>query len=156
MKLSELKNHLGNVDSLNFVQHNGAPIPKHFHITEAGLTTKHFIDCGGTIREEKTANFQIWTSKDTEHRLAPEKLSKILSMSDKFFNNEDLDIEVEYQTDTVGKYGLTFQSGDFLLTSKQTDCLAKDNCGIPKEKQELQLAELETNKSCCTPGGGCC
>ncbi len=69
---------------------------------------------------------------------------------------EDLEIEVEYQSDTIGKYGLDFSGENFLLTTKQTDCLAKDNCGVPQHKQKLQLAELETSKSCCTPGGGCC
>jgi hypothetical protein len=156
MKLSEFKNHLNQVSAVNFVQPNGTIVPSHFHITEAGLTSKHFIDCGGTIRTEKVANFQVWTAKDTEHRLEPNKLLKIISISEPLFGNEDLDIEVEYQMDTVGKYGLSFQGGNFLLTAKQTDCLAKDNCGVPQEKQKLQLAELETDNSCCTPGGSCC
>lgn len=156
MKLSELKTHLNNVSRVNFVQPNGTFVPSHFHITEAGLVSKHFIDCGGTVRTEKAINFQVWTSKDTDHRLEPNKLLKIISLSENLFGNEDLDIEVEYQTDTVGKYGLDFQDENFLLTAKQTDCLAKDNCGVPPDRQKLQLAELETLKSCCTPGGGCC
>jgi hypothetical protein len=156
MKLSEFKNHLNTINTVNFVQPNGTFVPKYFHITEAGLISKHFIDCGGTVRTEKAINFQIWTSKDTGHRLEPNKLLKIISLSEKLLGNEDSDIEVEYQTDTIGKYGLDFQGENFLLTAKQTVCLAKDNCGIPKEKQKLELAELETNKSCCTPGGSCC
>ena len=156
MKLSELKTHLNKVNQVNFVQPNGTFVPSHFHITEAGLVLKHFIDCGGTVRTEKAINFQDWTSKDTDHRLEPNKLLKIISLSENLFGNEDLDIEVEYQTDTVGKYGLDFSGENFLLTAKQTDCLAKDNCGVPQDKQKLQLAELETSKSCCTPGGGCC
>ncbi len=156
MKLSEFKNHLSQVSSLNFAQPNGIPVPNHFHITEAGLITKHFIDCGGTVRKEKSINFQVWTAEDLDHRFTPEKLLKIISLSEQIFNSEDLDIEIEYQTDTVGKYGLNFSDGNFLLTAKQTDCLAKDNCGVPQEKQKSQLAEIETSKSCCTPGGGCC
>jgi hypothetical protein len=156
MKLSEFKTHLNKVNQVNFVQPNGTAVPKHFHITEAGLVTKHFVDCGGTVRTEKVINFQLWTSHDTDHRLEPNKVLKIISLSENLFGNEDLDIEVEYQTETVGKYGLDFNGESFLLTVKQTDCLAKDNCGVPKEKQKLQLAEIETSKSCCTPGGGCC
>ena len=156
MKLSEFKQRLNTVNNVNFIQPNGTNVPSHFHITEAGLVTKHFIDCGGTERTEKVINFQLWTSKDFDHRLEPTKLLKIITLSEKIFGNEDLEIEVEYQTDTIGKYGLDFQSENFLLTAKHTDCLAKDNCGIPNEKQKLQLAELETSKSCCTPGGGCC
>ncbi len=156
MKLSEFKQRLNTVNNVNFIQPNGTNVPSHFHITEAGLVTKHFIDCGGKERTEKVINFQLWTSKDFDHRLEPTKLLKIITLSEKIFGNEDLEIEVEYQTDTIGKYGLDFQSENFLLTAKHTDCLAKDNCGIPNEKQKLQLAELETSKSCCTPGGGCC
>ncbi len=156
MKLSELKTHLKNVNQVNFVQPNGNYVPRHFHITEAGLVSKHFIDCGGTVRTEKAINFQVWTAKDIDHRLEPNKLLKIISLSENLFGNEDLDIEVEYQTETIGKYGLDFQGENFLLTAKQTDCLAKDNCGVPQDKQKLQLAELESSKSCCTPGGGCC
>ena len=153
MKLSTFKQHLDNVNTVNFVQPNGTYVPRHFHVTEAGLITKYFIDCGGTVREEKVINFQVWVADDTDHRLEPQKLLGIIALSQKLFGNEDLDIEVEYQSDTIGKYGLDFKGENFLLTAKQTDCLAKDNCGIP---QELKFAELETGQGCCTPGGGCC
>ena len=67
----------------------------------------------------------------------------------------DLDIEVEYQGETIGKYGLDFDGTNFLLTTKQTDCLAKDNCGIPVEKAKVKLAEIG-NEPCCSPDGNCC
>ena len=156
MKLSELKNHLGEVTAVNFVQPDGNVVPTHFHITEAGLVSKHFIDCGGTIRTEKAISFQVWASDDTHHRLEPGKLLKIISMSESLFNNEDLEVEIEYQTDTVGKYGLNFKDESFLLTAKKTDCLAKDHCSVAPAKQKLQLKELQTQEACCTPGGGCC
>ena len=154
MKLSEFKNHLSNVSSVNFIQPNGKIVPSHFHITEAGLTTKHFIDCGSTVRTEKTASMQVWVAQDTNHRLEPTKLQKILALSDNLFGNEDLELEIEYQADTIGRYGVAFNGSDFLLTPKQTDCLAKENCGTPNKKQELVTAESQA--SCCTPGGGCC
>ena len=156
MKLSEFKTHLNNVNQVNFVQPNGTAVPKHFHITEVGVVTKHFIDCGGTVRNEKVANFQLWDANDFEHRLKPAKLLNIIKLSEEKLGMEDLEIEVEYQSETIGKYGLDFTGENFLLTAKQTDCLAKDNCGVPQDKQKLQLAEIETSKSCCTPGGGCC
>ena len=156
MKLSQFRQYLDTVSQINFVQPNGTFVPSHFHITEAGLTTKHFIDCGGTVRTDKTINFQVWVAQDTTHRLEPNKLQKIISLSEKFFGNEDLEIEVEYQTETIGRYGLDIDGENFLLTAKETDCLAKDNCGVPEAKQKLELAELQTEQSCCTPGGGCC
>ncbi len=157
MKLSDLKNHLSTVTELNFVLPNGTAVPKHFHVTEVGQVIKHFIDCGGAVRNEKTVNFQLWEAGDFDHRLAPQKLNSIIALSEKVLGVEDAEIEVEYQSDTIGKYGLEFNGEEFLLTSKKTDCLASDSCGIPPEKLRINLSELQvTGKSCCTPGGGCC
>jgi len=157
MKLSDFKNQLANTKELNFVLPNGATVPQHFHVTEVGQVTKHFIDCGGTVRDEKTVNFQLWEANDLDHRLAPSKLMNIIALSEKVLGVEDAEIEVEYQGDTIGKYGLEFNGNNFLLTSKKTNCLASDKCGIPTEKLKVNLADLSKEKQvCCTPGGGCC
>jgi hypothetical protein len=156
MKLSTFKEHLNNANTVNFVLPNGTFVPKHFHVTEAGLITKNFIDCGGTVRTEKVVSFQLWVAEDLEHKLEAEKLLGIIALSEKLFGKEDLEIEVEYQSSTIGKYGLDFNDQNFLLTAKQTNCLAKDRCGIPLNKIKLQMAEIETSKTSCTPGGGCC
>lgn len=157
MKLSEIKQHLSMINSVNFLLENGHRIPEHFHVTEVGVITKHFIDCGGTVRQEKVANFQLWNANDTDHRLKPKKLLNIISLSEEALDMEDLEIEVEYQSGTIGKYGLRFCNGDFVLTTKQTDCLAKDNCGVTERKQEVKLPDLQNNASaCCKPGGSCC
>ena len=65
MKISELKARLNDVDTLVFELPNGTTVPAHFHVTEVGLVTKHFIDCGGTVRNEKVANFQLWEATCT-------------------------------------------------------------------------------------------
>lgn len=157
MKLSDFKKELSVLDTLTFVQPNGKIVPVHFHITEAGLTTKHFIDCGGTVREEKVVNFQLWEANDFEHRLSAKKLTGIIELSEKTLNLGDLDVEVEYQTETIGRYGLDFDGKNFILVAKKTDCLAKENCGVPKEKQKVNLSELQKNESsCCSPNSGCC
>lgn len=157
MKLSEIKTILNTSTSVNFQLPNGILVPEHFHVTEVGMVHKHFIDCGGKVRNEKVASFQLWNSDDTDHRLKPEKLIKIIALSEQVLGLEDLEIEVEYQSDTIGKYGLEYDGKSFLLTAKQTDCLAKDNCGVPTEKKKVSLAELQnTKQSCCTPGTKCC
>jgi len=157
MKISQFKQHLNSISELNIIQTNGMFIPKHFHITEAGLTTKHYIDCGGTERTEKTVSFQTWVADDTDHKLMPEKLLKIISLSERFFNGEDLEVEVEFQTETISRYGLNFVGNDFVLTNKFTDCLAKDNCGILTQKEKVSLAGFQNKPTnSCTPGGGCC
>lgn len=156
MKLSEIKKHLATVAGVNFRLPNGSIVPEHFHVTEIGILTKHFIDCGGTIRKEDKINFQLMDANDYEHRLKPQKLLNIIDLSEKKLGIEDLEIEVEYQADTIGKYGLDFNGIEFLLTNTNTACLANDHCGIPQTKLKTNLAELKTEAACCTPGGGCC
>ncbi len=157
MKLSEIKNHLQVLTALNFELQDGTMVPEHFHVTEVGVITKNFIDCGGTVRNEKVANFQLWDANDFDHRLKPQKLMDIISLSEKVLGMEDLEVEVEYQSATIGKYDLAFNGKNFVLQSKQTACLAKDQCGIPPVKQKIKLAEIINNQSnSCTPGGGCC
>ena|SRR5690554_1547879 len=155
MKLSEIKVQLRQLESIAFQLPDGELVPSHFHVTEIGKVTKHFIDCGGTLRNEEVVNFQLWSANDYNHRLHPEKLLNIIQLSERVLGIEDLEIEVEYQAETIGKFGLDFDGKNFLLTQKQTDCLAKDQCGIPAEKPKLKLSELQTEPSC-TPGGGCC
>lgn len=155
MKLSELKAKLNEITEVKFQLPNGAWVPAHFHVTEVGQITKHFIDCGGTVRNEKGVSFQLWEAGDLAHKLAPGKLAEIITLSERVLGIEDAEIEVEYQNDTIGKYGLDFNGKNFLLTSKSTACLAIDKCGT--EKKKVQLSELNaTGKACCTPGGDCC
>lgn len=156
MKLSEVKSALSQLDSIAFQLPNGDLVPTHFHVTEVGKISKHFIDCGGTVRKENVANFQLWNADDYNHRLHPEKLVHIIELSEKILELEDLEVEVEYQADTIGKFGLDFDGVNFQLTTKQTDCLAKDNCGIPAKKPKVRLAALTESQASCAPGSGCC
>lgn len=155
MKLSEIKQKLNNLSQIAFQLPNKELVPSHFHVTEVGKITKHFIDCGGTVRTEEVISFQLWEANDYDHRLHPEKLLKIIELSEKVLHLEDLEIEVEYQAQTIGKYGLDFDGTNFLLTTKQTDCLAKDNCGVPQQKPKIRLSTLQQS-GCCTPSSGCC
>ena len=157
MKLSNFKTQLDQIDEITFQLENGQEIPKYFHVTEVGQVNKHFIDCGGTERKETTISFQLWTASDYDHRLSAQKLASILKLSEDRLGLVDAEIEVEYQSDTIGKYGLDFQNGKFVLTSKQTDCLAKDNCGIPQQKPRIRMSTLgEVKATSCAPGSGCC
>jgi hypothetical protein len=155
MKLSEIKNHLHKLDQISFQLPDGSFVPNHFHVTEVGKVTKHFIDCGGTVRSEEVVNFQLWEADDYDHRLHPEKLTHIIELSEKTLHIGDLEIEVEYQGATIGKYGLGFDGMHFLLENKQTDCLAKDKCNVPEQKTKVVIGEVQTENSC-APGSGCC
>ncbi len=148
MKISDMKQKLAEMKAVNFKLPDGSYLPSHFHVTEIGLVTRHFIDCGGVERKETIANFQLWEADDYDHRLAPQKFLHILNLSKKVLGNEDLPIEVEYQQNTIGRFGLEFDGKDFVLTIKQTACLAQDACGIPNKDQSKIAA--------CDAAGGCC
>ena len=155
MKLAEVKNHLKNLKTISFQLPDGTHVPGHFHVTEVGKVSKHFIDCGGVLREEEVVNFQLWDADDYDHRLHPEKLIHIIELSEEKLNiDEKLQVEVEHQGRSIETFTLDFNGENFLLINKQTDCLAKDQCGIPAEKTKVKMADLSTNA--CTPGGGCC
>ena len=157
MKLSEIKKHLKQLNTIAFQLPNGNLVPNHFHVTEVGKVTKHFIDCGGTVRNEEVVNFQLWEANDYDHRLHPEKLVHIIELSESKLQIPDLEIEVEYQMkDTIGKFDLDFDGTNFLLISKLTDCLAKDNCGIPPEKTKVKIGEWKQKENTCNPNSGCC
>ncbi|AWG23340.1 hypothetical protein FFWV33_18285 [Flavobacterium faecale] len=155
MKLSEIKPILSSVETVAFVLPNGKYVPEHFHVTEVGLITRNFIDCGGTVRKESVVNFQLWNANDFEHRLKPAKLASIIALSEKVLGIEDFEIEVEYQSETIGKYDLGFNGTAFTLLNKQTACLAEDACGIPPAKQKIKIADL-SDEPCCSPDGNCC
>ncbi len=155
MKLSAIKTQLEGLPQVNFVLPNGSQVPAHFHVTEVGQVSKKYIDCGGTLREESKVTFQLWDDGDVDHRLAASKLLNIIGLAERLLSIPDLEVEVEYQGDTIGRYGLDFNGTDFLLTSTQTDCLAKDKCGIPMEKPKIRLSSIAQGPVC-TPNSGCC
>ncbi len=159
MKLSELQNALESLDHVNFILPDGSFVPRHYHLTEIGLSTKEFIDCGTQRHSVKKVTLQLWVNVDYDHRLKADKFQRIINSSSALFNGEDLDVEVEYQSQTVGKYNLDFDGHNFRLLTTKTDCLATELCGIDsiKSKKKVSLATLSPSaESCCTPGGGCC
>tara|TARA_B110000091_G_C13431285_1_gene316145 strand:+ start:55 stop:528 length:474 start_codon:yes stop_codon:yes gene_type:complete len=157
MRLSEFKNALKTIERVTFRLPNGVFVEAHTHITEVGMLSKQFIDCGGVVRTETKVGFQLWKDDfDLEHRLYPEKLLNIIELSEEKLTILDEEIEVEYQSETIGKYGIEFNGFEFVLTNKQTACLAEDNCGIPVVKQKVSLSEIQNNESSCNPNSGCC
>lgn len=131
--------------AIRFQLPGGDLIPDHFHVTEVGRIDKTFIDCGGTRRQSATCLLQTWTANDFDHRLAAGKLAKILNLAAPLLKTFDLPVEVEYGEQVAAQYTVTelIASEDsltFLLAGKQTDCLARDKCGL----------------EICAPNSGCC
>ena len=144
MKISEFKKILENSETIDFYLPNGEKIPSHFHITEVGMMTKNFSDCGNVFRIVKKATLQIWTSTDFWHRLDPKMILSIINNTEKLFENEDLEIEIEYQQGSICKFNLDFIDDKLQLINTQTDCLAKDSCEFPIKKNRIKLSDLQS------------
>ena len=126
-------------------------------MTEIGMVNKSFIDCGGTLRHEAKIGFQLFTAEDYDHRLSVSKLQKIIALSQEKLGLGNYEVEVEYQSETISKYGLSFSENSFKLIPLQTDCLAKDKCGIPAQKPKIRLSALSGHiERTCDPNSGCC
>jgi len=133
-------------------------VPVSFHITEVGHVQKKFIDCGGRLHTVQTCQLQAWLGEDTHHRLLAGKMAGVLNQAEAkgvLPAGEDLDVEIEYEDAALSQYPVA----DYLVTedavilrlsSKHTDCLAKESC-LPT----LPMAAGTTAAGCCG-SSGCC
>lgn len=156
LTLSQFKESLVHQHALRFQLPDLQEIPVHFHLTEVGRSDKHFIDCGGTVRKTSAVSMQLYVDIDVDHRLAADKLLRIIQQAEDQLQLPDERVEIEYQGSTVGKYHLGFDGAVYQLLPLTTACLAKDHCGIPVAKPKRALAELTSNKVGCNPETGCC
>ncbi|MEN9332984.1 MAG: hypothetical protein RLY35_164 [Bacteroidota bacterium] len=155
MKVRELAQHLSVKQQVQFQLEDGTFVPDHFHVTEMGLVLKNYVDCGGKMRNERSATFQLWVAGDTDHRLTPQKFLGIIAIADGLYSIQDIEVQVEYQQETIGVFDLNYNGEKFVLQSKQTACLAEDACGIPEQKRKVTISELKA-KGSCQPGSKCC
>ena len=131
--------------AVRFQLPSGSLIPDHFHVTEVGRIDKRFVDCGGTHRQSASCLLQTWTANDLHHRLVAGKLAKILRIAAPVLGSFELPVEVEYGEDVAAQYfvsdvDVADDTVTFILSGKQTDCLARDKCGVGG----------------CDPNSGCC
>jgi hypothetical protein len=154
MKLSEFQHALAAhaAEPVTFILPGGEAVPAHAHITEVGRTEKHFVDCGGKVRRSAACSLQIWVADDLEHRLPAGKLAVILDQARGVLGDEDLEMQVECQQDSLSLFGVErvdAREGSlaFALQARHAACLAMDVC--------LPAAEDE-EESCCGSGSGCC
>jgi len=140
---------------LRFLLPDGGLIPAHAHVTEVGRIDKSFMDCGGTFRSESICRLQTWVAQDTEHRLTPGKLADILNRAGEILKIDPLPVEVEYEDGFLSQFPVAaaeMSDGCLViaLTTKHTDCLAKDLC-LP-----ANAASPSSEGANCCQGGGCC
>ncbi len=152
MKITDLKTILeaNQTKGLRFILPDKTAIPGHFHITEVGHVQKDFIDCGGTRRSTSNCVLQAWiAANDEDHALSAGKLVSILKLAGKILPSDELAVEVEFEAPYISQFPIESAEAQadvviFHLTTKHTDCLAKEQCG------------LESASSCCSAESGCC
>lgn len=137
---------------------NQNAVPISFHITEVAHVQKRFIDCGGELHRTETCQLQAWVYTDTDHRLLAGKMAGVLNLAQKALpENQDLDIEIEYEDTTISQYPVasytvTEDEVTLNLTTKHTDCLAKELC-VPNKLPMAAGAEVAGRG--CGPSGCC-
>ncbi len=138
MKLNELKTQLARHPDkqIRFLLPTGSQVPPHAHVTEVARVDKHFIDCGGTVRNDSTCRLQTWLADDTHHRLTAGKLLRILDKSGPLLKADDLDVDVEHEAPFISQFPLTAveeqeDSVVLRLGTKHAACLAEDQCKRP-------------------------
>jgi hypothetical protein len=152
MNLTELKETLEQHPrkKLRFVLPDKNTIPAHFHITEVGHVHKNFIECGGTKRSTSACVLQAWVAaNDEDHSLEAGKLAKILELAGDMLPDGGLPVEVEFESPYISQFPIeSAECGEdaivFQLTTKHTDCLAREQCG------------LESASVCCSSENGGC
>lgn len=151
MKLHEFKTLLeANRDKRFLLQlPNNKTVPQSFHITEVGLVSKTFIDCGGKVHTIQTCQLQAWIGPDIDHKIEAGKMADILKKSAAIVPSDFLELEIEYEDEAISQYPVAdaLVSDDAVtlqLTTKHTACLAPELCILP------------SGESCCAPGSGCC
>ncbi|HEY8994731.1 MAG TPA: DUF6428 family protein [Lacunisphaera sp.] len=132
---------------------DGRPIPAQFHVTEAGTVTKDFLDCGGTRRQQVTAQLQIWTGRDAAHRLSAARLDGILDACSPVLPAGDAAVDIEYEDTMVSRYPVVSAEADggelwLQLGRYHTDCLARASCGMD-EPVASEAAACGCGSSCC-------
>jgi urease gamma subunit len=162
MELRELKSLLRAhpTSQPRLVLPGGDQVPAHFHITEVGHVAKRFIDCGGKLHDTtETCLLQTYVADDVDHRLDGETFAKILDLGQQVLPHDAVDVEVEYEDCDVSQYPIATAEVDgetilLKLSSKHTDCLAKEQCGIDgtgcgSNDDATANAPLAASAACC-------
>lgn len=147
--------------ALLFEYHPGHFVGANYHITEIKNITVDSVDCGAGTDFWKETVIQLYESpveKEKKEFMTAYKALNILNKVDRIKPMErEVEVKFEYSNDTFHTAQLFVNnaliSNDQVILQlgiAQTDCKAKDACGIPVK----QVMEKAT--ACCTPESGCC
>ena len=131
-----------------------------YHITEVKHVKIDSVDCGSGTDAWNERIIQLWESPNEKGKRDYMSTFKALGILKKVGQMKpydmDAEIKFEYSNDTfhtaqlfLNDYSISEKQVILKLGVQQTDCKAKETCGVP----EPAMAEAE---GCCTPGSGCC
>ena len=158
MILNLLKEHTDK--SLLFEYKQGHFVGANYHITEIKNITVDSVDCGAKTDYWKETIIQLWESPDEHDReeyLSTHKALGILNKVDAIKPMEK-DVEVKFEYSNTDFHTAQLFVNDFEITTnqlvmklgvEQTDCKARETCGVKPITETKEEA-------CCAPGGGCC
>lgn len=157
--LSLLKEHPNK--KLLFEYKEGQFVGANYHITEIKNITVDSVDCGSGVDYWKETIVQLWESPDEQQKEEYMSAYKALGILNKVNSIKpmELDVEVKFEYSNPNFHTAQLFVNDFTFNNdklilklgvEQTDCKARETCGVPVE------AAVNVQSACCTPGGGCC
>ena len=163
MKTNELLSLLGEHSNkkLLFEYTPGKFVAPNYHITEIKNVTIDSVDCGAGVDFWKETIIQLWESpeeKDTLEYMTAIKALGILNKVDKIKPMEQtVEVKFEYSNERfhtaqlfVNDFSMEADKLILKLGIEQTDCKAKETCGVPV------AASAPQKTTSCAPGSGCC
>ncbi|TMM58470.1 hypothetical protein FEE95_03295 [Maribacter algarum] len=156
--LSLLKDNPGKI--LLFEYKPNSFIRSNYHITEIKNITVDSVDCGAKTDFWKETIIQLWEDPneiDTEGTMTAFKALGILNKVDSIKPMErEVEVKFEYSNPNfhmaqlfVNDVELSEDRIIMKLGVEQTDCKAKETCGVT-----VEASAQESNS--CAPGSGCC
>ncbi len=142
-----------------FEYRSGELVRPNYHITEVKNIIVDSVDCGAGVDFWKETIIQLWESPNEENKTDYMTGSKALGILNKVDRLKPMvkDAEVKFEYSNSNFHTAQLFVNDFTiqennltikLSVEQTDCKAKELCGIPAEGNKQEEA-------CCS-GSGCC
>lgn len=155
--LNLLQDHQGK--SLLFEYAPNLLVGANYHITEVKHLSIDSVDCGAGVDAWKETIVQLWESPSelgkTEFMSAYKALGILAKVGQMKAYDMEAELKIEYSNANfhtaqlfVNDYEIRGNNLLLKLAVEQTDCKAKELCGVPEP--------ATVQEGSCTPGGGCC
>ncbi len=146
--------------NLLFEYKPGQLVPANYHITEVKNITIDSVDCGAGTDFWKETIIQLWESPEEIGKrdyMSAFKALAILNKVDKIKPMEkEVEVKFEYSNPNfhtaqlfVNAHQLAGNNLVFHLGVEQTDCKAKDTCGVPVEMTSSSANSCSSESGCC-------